>query len=204
MLAIIALILIPICFILYELWRYRNSGRGAPFVPMEPEIVERVLQIADVGAEDIVYDLGSGDGRIPLMAALKRNARAVGVEIDKFNYWFSRARSFIMRLDNQVTFINKDFFEVDLSPATVVVLYLLQETNESLMEKLATELQPGTRIVSAAFDFPGWEPIYIDFDHPTPYGPLHLYVTGDFVEEDDQKETNIADQSEIPPIVSSP
>src|SRR3972149_613720 len=178
MFAIAAIIALGLGYLVYSYWRYKAADVGAPYVAMEPDIVEAVLHLAKVGESDVVYDLGSGDGRIPIMAALRHNAQAVGIEIDRLRFFYSKFQIFLLRLSDKVTFLNKNFFAVDLSSATVVILFLLQETNEDLVDKLLKELKPGTRIVSAAFTFPDWKPLAVDEVHLTPFGPLYLYEIG--------------------------
>lgn len=180
MFVIAVLILCVLGFFVYEYWRYKATDHGAPYVALDPDLVERVLRIGHVGENDILYDLGSGDGRIPITAALHFNCRAVGIEIDKLRYYYSLYQVFLLRLSERVKFYNKNFFDINLSEASVVVLYLLQDTNELLMDKLVKELKPGTRIISCAFNFPNWKPIFVDDEeHRTPYGPIYLYVIGE-------------------------
>ena len=151
----------------------RTSDIGAPFVPMEPDVVQRVLKIAGVGPKDIFYELGSGDGRLVIAAALK-GAKAYGLEVDKAKVAYSRFWIWLLRLPNAKIF-QKDIFKHSYEDATVVCLYLLQDTNERLQEKLEKELKPGTRIVSVAFTFPEWKTTKID-PHGTIYGPIYLYT----------------------------
>lgn len=162
-------------YFVYQYWKYKASDHGAPYVAMDQELIETILRTAEVNADDIVYDLGSGDGRIAITAAVLFHAKAVGIEIDKLRYLYSQYKRFILRLQNEVTFLNQNIVDVDLSGATVVVMYLLQETNESLMNKLVAELKPGTVIISGAFNFPGWTPTFIDREHTTPFGPIYYY-----------------------------
>ncbi len=165
-------------YLAFSYWRYKTSESGAPYVGLEDDFVDRVLQIAEVKPEDIVYDLGSGDGRIPIMAALRYGARSVGIEIDKLRYLYSKFRAFVLRVGDRVRFINDSFANVDISEASVVTVYLLTETNDIISQALARELKPGTRVVSVAFEFTAWKPVYIDEEHQTPFGPLYLYVIG--------------------------
>ena len=150
----------------------RTTKDRAPFVPMEPEVVGRVMDLAKVGKGDVFYELGSGDGRLVIAAAMQ-GAEAYGVEIDKLRVWYSRVWIKLLRLKN-AKIICEDIFKTDLRKATVVCLYLLQETNERIQEKLEKELKKGTRVVSVAFDFPGWKPVKID-PRGTIYGPIYLY-----------------------------
>lgn len=174
----VAIIVLITGFIAWSWWRYYTSDHGAPYVTMDHEVAEAALRLAHITENDVVYDLGSGDGRVPIYAALHYNVHSIGIEIDQLRVLYSKWQVFLLRLGDKVTFLRDNFFHVDLSPATVVIMYLLQETNEALVEKLTKELKPGTRIVSAAFYFPGWQPIAVDEDHPTPWGPLYLYEIG--------------------------
>lgn len=150
----------------------QTTKTGAPFVPMEPDVVERVVNLAQIKQGEIFYDLGSGDGRLVIAAAM-RGARAYGVEIDFLRVWYSRAWLKLLRL-KKAQIIRKNIFKVDLSGADVVCLYLLQETNEKIQAKLEKELRPGTRVVSLAFEFPNWKPVFIE-PRGNIYGPIYLY-----------------------------
>lgn len=162
-------------FVLIKLTYRRNQTTrfGAPFVPLEPDVVERVLNLTGVKKGDIFYDLGSGDGRLVIAAAL-RGAVAYGIEIDPIRAIYSKIWIFLFRLRGQATIIQKNIFDVDLSKADVITAYLLQETNNLLVEKLSREGKPGARIMGIAFYFPGWKPSAIDHRGPI-YGPLYLY-----------------------------
>jgi SAM-dependent methyltransferase len=122
------------------------------YVPTPQSAVDAMLELAHVTAADVVYDLGSGDGRIPITAAQKYGARGVGIEIDRFilRDAFDNARK--AGVGDRVTFLNQDLFESDISPATVVTLFLLPRLNQQLIPKFRRELRPGTRIVSHQFD----------------------------------------------------
>jgi hypothetical protein len=144
--------------------------KGAPYVATPRQTVRRMLELAEVDAQDVVYDLGSGDGRVLWIAAQEFGARAVGVEIDPFRYAWTRLFIRLKRLNQQVAVIRKDFFQVDLSSATVITAYLLRDTNLKLMEKLASELPAGARIVSRKYQFPGWDIVRED-----PLEELYVY-----------------------------
>jgi cyclopropane fatty-acyl-phospholipid synthase-like methyltransferase len=122
------------------------------FVPSPDSVVEAMLTLAGVGAGDVVYDLGSGDGRIPITAAQRYGAFGVGIEIDaKLNREAAdNARK--AGVADRVRFLTQDLFETDISQATVVTLFLLPRINQELIPKLKRELRPGTRIVSHQFD----------------------------------------------------
>ena len=129
------------------------------FVPTPPEVVAAMLKVAKVGKGDIVYDLGSGDGRIPIAAVKDFGAaRATGIDIDPQRIKEANANLQASGLGDRVRFLNQDLFETNISEATVVTLYLLPSLNLKLMPKLMKELKPGTRIVSHAFDMGDWVP----------------------------------------------
>ena len=136
------------------------------FVPTPDEVVEAMLHLADVGANDVVYDLGSGDGRIPITAARRFGARGVGIELDPELVAQATRSAQEAGVADRVRFVEGDIFESDISPATVVTLYLLTSINERLRPKLQKELRPGTRIVSHQFRMGDWDPereIVVDF-----------------------------------------
>ena len=127
-----------------------------PFVVSPEEVVDRMLRIADVGTGDYVIDLGSGDGRIVIGAA-RRGARALGIDIDPTLVAKGRANAAEAGVSDRAEFASQDFFETDLSKATVVTMYLLPEVNLKLRPKLLT-LKPGTRLVSHDWNMRDWEP----------------------------------------------
>ena len=129
------------------------------FVPTPPEVVAAMLKVAKVGKGDVVYDLGSGDGRIPIAAVKDFGAaRATGIDIDPQRIKEATANLQKSGLGDRVRFLNQDLFKTNLSEATVVTLYLLPSLNLKLLPKLKAELKPGTRIVSHAFDMGDWVP----------------------------------------------
>jgi precorrin-6B methylase 2 len=129
------------------------------FVPTPHEVVEAMLKVAKVGKGDVLYDLGSGDGRIPITAAQKYGiARGIGIDINPERIKEANENRIAAGVGERVRFINADLFETDLSDATVVTLYLLSTLNLKLLPKLLKELKPGTRIVSHAFDMGTWKP----------------------------------------------
>ena len=127
------------------------------FVPTPAEVIEKMLDLAKVTARDVVYDLGCGDGRI-VIAAAKRGARAVGIDIDPKRISEANANAKAEKVTDKVRFIENDLFDSDIGEATVVTLYLLSRLNEKLKPKLLKELKPGTRVVSHAFDMGDWVP----------------------------------------------
>ena len=126
------------------------------YEPTPLPIVEKMLGLAHVGPNDVVYDLGSGDGRIPIMAAQKYGARAVGVELQPGLVRQSRLAAEKAGVSSRVRFVEANFFEVDLSEATVVTMYLWPAVNDRLEAKLRRELRPGSRIVSYGFPMGRW------------------------------------------------
>jgi len=126
------------------------------YVPTPQNVVEVMLDMAHVTAADVVYDLGSGDGRIPITAAQKYGARGVGIEIQPRLIDIAKDNAVKAHVADRVWFLNQDLFETDLSPATVVALYLLPQMNQKLAPKLR-RLRPGTRIVTHYYDLgPDW------------------------------------------------
>ena len=122
------------------------------FVPTPQEVVDAMLKLANVTKADVVYDLGSGDGRIPITAARTYGARGVGIDIDPQRIKEATANLKEANVGDRVRFLNQDLFTTNISEATVVTLYLLPSLNLKVLPKLNAELKPGTRIVSHAFD----------------------------------------------------
>jgi tRNA G37 N-methylase Trm5 len=128
------------------------------YVPTPEAVVEEMLRLANVGKDDVVYDLGCGDGRIVITAAKKYGARGVGIDIDPERIKESNENARKAGVTDRVKFLQQDLFETDFREATVVTLYLLPALNLKLRPKLLSELKPGTRIVSHAFDMGDWKP----------------------------------------------
>ena len=128
------------------------------YVPTPQAVVEAMLDVAKVGQDDIVYDLGSGDGRIVIAAASQYGATGIGIEIDPQYIEQSQQNAIEKNVATKVTFIQGDLFEADFSEATVIALYLSHELNLRLRPRLLSELRPGTRIVSHEFAMGDWEP----------------------------------------------
>lgn len=132
---------------------------NVPYVPTPEKVVDRMLKLANVSSNDVLYDLGSGDGRIPITAVQKYGAsRATGIEINPQLVQRSRENSQKAGVTDRVAFLQQDLFQTDLSQATVVTLYLLPSVNLQLQPKLLQELKPGTRIISHDFDMGEWKP----------------------------------------------
>jgi SAM-dependent methyltransferase len=136
----------------------RVPGQQVPDVRTPLLVVNEMLRLADVTASDVVYDLGSGDGRILIAATRDRGARGVGLEIDPTLVAQSTERARRLGLADRLDFRQQDLFEADLTPATVVTLYLSPDLNRRLRPKLLRELRPGARIVSHGFDMGDWVP----------------------------------------------
>jgi len=128
------------------------------FVPTPQEVVDAMLKIADVKPGDVLYDLGSGDGRIPITAAKRFGVRAVGIDIDPQRIAEANENARRNGVTGQVQFRNENLFTADFREATVVTLYLLPDLNVKLRPKLWKELKPGTRIVSHQFEMGDWKP----------------------------------------------
>jgi SAM-dependent methyltransferase len=128
------------------------------FVPTPNEVVNKMLEMAKVTANDVVYDLGCGDGRIVITAAQQFGCRGVGIDIDPERIREATENVGRAKVTDKVRFIQGDLFEADISEATVVTLYLLTELNLKLRPKLRKDLRPGTRVVSHAFAMGDWKP----------------------------------------------
>jgi SAM-dependent methyltransferase len=128
------------------------------YVPTSPEVVDAMLKLANVNKDDVVYDLGCGDGRIVVAAARAYGAKAIGVDIDPQRISEAKANAKTAGVEGRVKFILGDLFQQDIHDATVVTLYLLNTLNLKLRPKLWKDLKPGTRIVSHAFDMGDWQP----------------------------------------------
>ncbi|MBK3745476.1 class I SAM-dependent methyltransferase [Paraburkholderia aspalathi] len=128
-----------------------------PFVPTDENVLEAMLNLADVGPKDVLYDLGSGDGRILISAARDRNTRGIGIDIDPVRIADAMEEAGYAGVECLVDFIEEDIFDADFSEATVVTLYLLQSVNLQLRPQLLSQLRPGARIVSHAFNMGDWK-----------------------------------------------
>lgn len=131
----------------------------APFVPTPQSVVEMMLTMAEVTKNDVVYDLGSGDGRIVITAAKKYGAKGVGFEIDEDLIEEAREKARKEGVSHLVDFRKQDVMTVDLSPATVVTLYLLPEANLKLRPRILSQLRVGARVVSHNYDMGDWAPL---------------------------------------------
>ncbi|HKO96465.1 MAG TPA: class I SAM-dependent methyltransferase [Pyrinomonadaceae bacterium] len=136
----------------------QEPAKDVPYVPTPQVVVDKMLEVAAVTKGDVVYDLGSGDGRIVITAAKKYGVRGVGVDIDPERVQEANANAVLAGVADRVKFLEQDLFKTDLKEASVVTLYLLPEVNLRLRPKLWKELKPGTRVVSHAFNMGDWKP----------------------------------------------
>jgi SAM-dependent methyltransferase len=146
-------------FIGWLIWKYWTLLVGAGYDPTPIHRVRKMLELARVGEDDVVYDLGCGDGRIITTAARVYGAQAVGIEIDPFRFLFSWFMVFLSGKAKMITVQYGNFFKYNLRDATVVTIFLFQPANNRLAEKFQHELRPGTRIVSYVWEMEGWEPL---------------------------------------------
>jgi SAM-dependent methyltransferase len=166
----LAILVVVVVLVISFSW---TNLRGAPWVPSTMETVHKMLTIAEVGPDDVVYDLGCGDGRTIVTAARRYGARAVGIEIDPLRYIWCQALITVLGLRNRVNVIYGNFFNQDLSDANVVTCFLLQSTNNQLEEKFKRELTSGTRVVSNTFTFSELEEVREDGE-----ANLYMYLPG--------------------------
>lgn len=164
------IIVLSILLIVFGISISWTHSRGAPWLPTPMSMVHKMLTMAEVGSEDLVYDLGCGDGRLIVTAARRYGARAVGIEIDPLRYLWCQTLITVLGLRDRVEIIYGDFFSKDLTNADVVTCYLLQDTNNKLQIKLKKELHSSTRVVSHYFTFPGLHLVNRDEDDK-----LYLY-----------------------------
>jgi tRNA G37 N-methylase Trm5 len=136
-----------------------QEGKIVPYVPTPQEVVERMLELAGVKKGDVVYDLGSGDGRIVVTAAKKYGVRAVGFEIDPERIKESRENIKKAGVGHLVEIRQQDIRTVDLSPAAVLTMYLLPEVNLMIRPNIWKQMKPGSRVVSHDFDMGDWKPL---------------------------------------------
>ena len=134
----------------------------APYVPSPPQVVQRMLNIAELKAGEVFFDLGAGDGRTVIMATKEFGARAVGVELREDLAKRALSTVYEQSLQDRITIVNGDMFNVDLTSADVVFLYLTTSANEKIRPKLETELKKGVRIVSHDYEIVGWKPVQVE------------------------------------------
>ena len=138
---------------------HAQEGKIVPYVPTPQEVVDRMLELAQVKKGDVVYDLGSGDGRIVVTAAKKYGVRAIGFEIDPERIKESRENIKKAGVGHLVEIRQQDIRTVDLSPASVLTMYLLPEVNLMIRPNIWKQMKPGSRVVSHDFDMGDWKPL---------------------------------------------
>lgn len=152
-------------FMLYLLIAFVTGG---PFVPSQMSRAKRMIALAKLSSKSVVYDLGSGDGRL-LMLAAQKGAHVVGVEINPYLVWYSRLRAFLSPRRNRIRVLWKNLWKTDIHEANVVFVYLLPFRMNELAAKLKQELNPGSLVIINSFIFPGWKILRQDATH-------HVYV----------------------------
>ncbi len=170
----VAIVVLAVFLILFFFWLFPLFFQGIPWQPTDMRRVRRMLEMSGLRPGEVVYDLGCGDGRILICAAREFGARAVGVELNPWLFLLAWFRVLFLGLRPRVRVIFGNIFNVDLSEANVVTLFLFEHVNEALKEKLLRELKEGTRIVSYVWTFQGWIPKDVDRDLR-----LFLYVRGE-------------------------
>ncbi len=152
-----------------------------PYVPTPEHVVRKMLELAGAGPNDIVYDLGAGDGRIVIIAVREFNVKkAIGIEIRSDLVREARRKIKELNIEGRAEIRQEDMFKADISEATIVTLFLLTSVNEKLKPKLESELKPGTRVVSHEFQMPGWKPKIIATIHDGRVShTIYLYVIGE-------------------------
>jgi SAM-dependent methyltransferase len=138
---------------------FQAKAQDVPFLETPESVVEAMLELAQVTEDDVVYDLGSGDGRIVIAAAAHYGASGVGIESESELILLSNERAEEAGVEGRVRFLLRDFFKADFGRATVVMMYLSPKVNRKLQPLLAEQLAPGTRVVSHKYEIAGWEPV---------------------------------------------
>jgi hypothetical protein len=155
----ILLIALEFFFAGFMVWIAWPSIFGAPWIPTPRNKARSMLELAEVSHKDIVYDFGSGDGRIIIMAACEFGAKSFGIEMDPLRVLWSRVAIRRSGLSKKVEVLRENFFNSNIEDATVVTVYQGVGVNRKLKEKFVNELKPGTRVVSYRFRFQGWKPV---------------------------------------------
>lgn len=154
-------LIVGLTLALTAVWAMGQAQTRPPdvqYVPTPQEVVEEMLRLVNITKDDVVYDLGSGDGRLVITAAKEYGARGIGIDIDPQRIKESRENARDAGVTERVKFMEQDLFETDFREATVVTLYLLPRLNLQLRPKLLSDLKPGTRVVSHDFDMDDWQP----------------------------------------------
>lgn len=154
--------------ILLLLIHFPLKAQDVVYVPTKQEVVDAMLELADVKESDVVYDLGCGDGRIVITAAKRFGAKGKGIDIDPERIKESKENAIKAGVTDKVEFVLEDMFETDVSEASVVYLFLLESLNKELLPKLLEQLKPGSRIVSHVFTMGDWQPEKMEFIEGAP------------------------------------
>jgi len=149
---------IPVLIVLiYFLWKLLRDE--ALFVPLPMNTVRKILEYANPSEKDVLYDLGSGDGRVIIEASKKYGCRSVGVEKNRLLCWITQRKIKKEKLEEKIKIVNSDIFECKIDDATIVIMYLSHRLTQELKGKLKKELKKGTRIFSASHPIEGWKPV---------------------------------------------
>lgn len=148
--------------ILGLIWILWSESIGAGFQPTSKKLVDKMLEMVEIGSGDVLYDLGSGDGRIVMEAVKQYGVTAVGIEADPLRVLWSRMFIFFYGIQDKTKIKWGNFFNEDISEATAVILFLGDKANQKLKEKLIKELKEGTPVVSYVWTFDGWTPTQVD------------------------------------------
>ncbi len=157
--------------------QYEESRGETPWVPSPDEVIETMLRLAKVNSRDVVYDLGCGDGRIVIAAAQHFGARAVGIDIEPVRIAEATAAAKSADVSERVRFVEQDFHQTDLTPATVIALYLYTREMTKLKPRILAQLKPGSRVVAYQFNGMGeWKPKKVNRKH---HYPIYLWIVPD-------------------------
>lgn len=157
--AIFIVILVSLALFLWIFW---PAFLGAPYIPLPLSCVKRMLNLIDLQPNQTIVDLGAGDGRIVIMAALLSQAQCIGVEIDPIRQKIANLIISILGLKSRANVKWWDLYDYDISNADLITMYLLQNTIQRLKKKFSLQFKPGARVVSFRFIIPGWQPALID------------------------------------------
>ena len=178
----------------YGLWSIIPFFYRLPWVPTAKNRARRALEMVDLQSDELLYDLGAGDGRIILMAAEEFGARAIGIEVSPLQYWFTKLRILFNGSKSKLQARRENFYKSNLSDADVVFAYLTPQHTVRFQDALAAQLKAGTRVVAVAFDFPDWKPMDIDdgyllfaYEMPPKKGGIAAYLAD---REDSSKNTH--------------
>lgn len=155
----IAILILELCIIVFVIWIAWSAIIGAPWLPTPRKRVRSMLELAEVNHTDKLYDIGSGDGRIIIIAASEFGAKSIGIEMDPLRVIWSRMAIRRKGLSQTAEVLQENFFNSNIEDATVVTVYQGVGVNKKLEEKFSKELKPGTRVVSYRFRFAGWTPV---------------------------------------------